>query len=73
MAKKTENPAPEAERKMPVHPDPDHETILLRYPQNGDVKALAKETHKDKKTGHVQSSRASRTMKLSTNSSIVVP
>lgn len=53
MAKKTENPAPEAERKMPVHPDPDHETILLRYPQNGDVKALAKETHKDKKTGHV--------------------
>ena len=45
MAKKTENPAPEAERKMPVHPDPDHETILLRYPQNGDVKALAKETH----------------------------
>lgn len=41
MAKKTENPAPEAERKMPVHPDPDHETILLRYPQNGDVKALA--------------------------------
>jgi len=53
MAKKTENPAPEAERKMPVHPDPDHETILLRYPQNGDVKVLAKETHKDKKTGHV--------------------
>lgn len=41
MAKKTENPAPEAERTMPVHPDPKKETILLRYPQNGDVKALS--------------------------------
>ena len=66
MAKKTENPAPEAERKMPVHPDPDHETILLRYPQNGDVKVLAMYIG-------VQSSRASRTRKLSTDSSIAVP
>lgn len=53
MAKKTETPAPGAERRMPVHPDPDKETILLRDPQNGDVKVLAKEAHKDKKTGKV--------------------
>ena len=53
MAKKTENPAPEAERTMPVHPDPKKETILLRYPQNGDVKVLAKEAGTDKKTGKV--------------------
>ena len=53
MAKKTENPTPEAERTMPVHPDPKKETILLRYPQNGDVKALAKETKRDEKTGKV--------------------
>lgn len=52
MAKKTETPAPEAERKMPVHPDPDKETILLRDPQNGNVKVLSA-IDKDKKTGKV--------------------
>ena len=30
MAKKTENPTPEAEHTMPVHLDPKKETILLR-------------------------------------------
>ncbi len=53
MAKKTETPAPEAERAMPVHPDLDKETVLLRDPQNGAVKVLAREAHKDKKTGKV--------------------
>ncbi len=52
MAKKTETPAPEAERKMPVHPDPDKETILLRDSQNGNVKVLS-DIDKDKKTGKV--------------------
>ena len=55
MAKKTENPTPEAEHTMPVHPDPKKETILLRYPQNGDVKALAKETKRDEKTVYCSS------------------
>lgn len=52
MAKKTENQASEAERTMPVHPDPTKETILLRYPQSGDVKALSK-IDRDQKTGKV--------------------
>lgn len=52
MAKKTENPASEAERTMPVHPDPKRETILLRYPRNGDVKALSG-IDRDPKTGKV--------------------
>ena len=26
---------------MPVHPDPDKETILLRYPEDGSVKAVS--------------------------------
>lgn len=30
-----------SERPMPVHPDPDKETILLRYPEDGSVKAVS--------------------------------
>lgn len=40
MAKK-ENETKTDERTMPVHPDPNKETVLLRYPKDGGVKVLS--------------------------------
>lgn len=41
MAKQEKTNSTASERPMPVHPDPDKETILLRYPEDGSVKAVS--------------------------------
>lgn len=53
MAKKKEPEVSQAERPMPVHPDPNKETILLRYPNNGDVKVLSEIKKDDKGKVHM--------------------
>ena len=40
MAKKEKQTEP-AEKTMPVRPDPNKETILLRYPLDGSVKVVS--------------------------------